>query len=97
MSYTEQKQLAVDDTFISRVEIAAITAAIAIAGEDSATPGHTERASYALLLLRDSRPQARELAHGVAADAAITAASSDTDISNRTVAIWNAYAGFNPN
>ena len=97
MSYTDQKALAVDDEFISKIEIAAVTAAIAIASEDSATAGHTNRAAYANSVLAASRDRARELAHGTAADASITASSSDATLSARISAIWNAYAGFNPN
>ena len=97
MSYTDQKALAVDDAFISKVEIAATIAAIAIAGEDSATAGHTNRAAYANTVLAASRDRSRDLAHGTAADPAITASSSDATLSARISAIWNAYAGFNPN
>ncbi len=96
MSYTEQKALAVEDTFISRVEIGAVITAIAVVYEDKQTDGHDERASYAGQVLRDSRDQARALAHGVAAAPSISNDSTDGAIATRLGVIWNAYAGFSP-
>ncbi len=97
MSYTEQKALAVADPFINRVEMAAVIVAIVITNEDATTPGHDKRTLFAAQVLRDSRDQARILAHGVAGDSAITRDSIDSVIAARLNVIWNPYAGYNPN
>lgn len=97
MSYIEQQALAATAEFVNRIEIASIETATAIAGEAGATAGHAARFAYAVKVLHDSRGEARKLAYGVAALPGIGATSDDPALKNGVIAVWNAYAGFNPN
>lgn len=93
MSFTDANTLALTPAFIERVRLAVVTAAINVAAEDTATPGHARRAEYARYALGDSAHVAAQFAFGVASNPVITAASTDNDIQFTVNAIWNAFAG----
>ena len=97
LDLTEQHALAVDPAFVDRVEQAVITTAIAVSSEDPATPGNTERAALAYRVLHDSREYARKFGHGLVTHAQANSTPPDSGILNFTAALWNAYAGLNPN
>lgn len=92
-SYTNQAALAVNPTFIERVELAAVSAALDVYNEAPGTTGHSARAAMARQVVESPDPWARVLAWGVAADVSISAATTDTALKSRIAAIWNTYAG----
>lgn len=96
MTLAEQHSAAENNEFILRVEQAAITTAIAILGENSGTGGHAQRAAFASGVLLNSREEARRLAHGVVTQD-VDNDDADAAINNAVIALWNAYAGYNPN
>ncbi len=96
MTLLQQHTAAEENEFILKVEQAAVATAIAILGESSATGGHAERAAFSSGVLLNSREEARRLAHGVVTQD-VDNESSDAAISNAVIALWNAYAGYNPN
>lgn len=90
MTFSEQYALAVTQDFVNRVQQAAVTAAIALMA-DPATPARV--ASYCSSLLNNASHHARSLAFGVAANAAITAESSDSDLQWTVNTLMWAFAG----
>jgi hypothetical protein len=90
MAYRDQWNLAVDDNFRRRVEVAMCSAAIAIQGESTGTANHTNRANYAKLVLNNPEGYMPLFAMAICAyDSALTAASIQSDVN----AVWNALAG----
>lgn len=97
LTLEQQHVLAVDPEFVNRVEQAVIATAIAVSAEAPATVGHEQRAALAYRVLHDSREYARRFAHGLATHASATASPPDSGILSFCAALWNAYAGVNPN
>ena len=94
MAYREQWNLATDDDFRRRVEVAICGAAIAIQGEATSTPNQTNRANYAKLALNNPEAYMPLFAMAICAyDSALTAASADSAIQSNVNAVWNALAG----
>ena len=94
MAYRDQWNLATDDNFKRRVEIAMCNAAIAIQGESTGTVNHTNRANYAKLVLNSPEAYMPLFSMAVCAyDAALGAGSADSAIQNDVNAVWNALAG----
>lgn len=91
--YTSQAALANDTTFQARVKIAAFSAAIAISNEATTVPNHAKRIAFAQVFTTASDSYIPKLAFGVAADATITAGSSDAALQTRLNAIWDTFAG----
>jgi hypothetical protein len=90
----EQYQLGADPTWRSRCQSAAIQAATNIMSEDSATPGHAERAAWANGLLLQPSLQSAYVSFGVAAQPGITGAdATDSDILFTINSLVNAWAG----
>jgi hypothetical protein len=98
MNFEDQAALAADELFQSRVRGAAIKSALAVMADvptntPEAIEAHRKRAQLAREVLLDPVRMARSLAPGVAANAAISAESSDSDIEFTVNSIWSAYAG----
>lgn len=93
MGFTEQHTLATSQEFFIRVKVAVAKASIAVANEDPATLGHTQRVQYAQAALANLDSVARNMAFGVACNPVISAESSDSDIEFTVNSVFNAYAG----
>ncbi len=94
MVFRDQWNLATDDNFKRRVEIAMLGAAIAIQGESTGTANHTNRANYAKLVLNDPERYMPLFSLAICAyDGALTSGSDDTAIQGDVSAVWNALAG----
>ena len=94
MAYRDQWNLATDDNFMRRVEVAMCGAAIAIQGESTGTANHTNRANYAKLVLNNPESYMPLFSMAICAyDSALAAASTDSAIQNDVNAVWNALAG----
>lgn len=96
LNLIEQHALAVDPEFVNRVEQAVISTAVAVSAEAPATVGHEKRAALAYRALHDSREYARKFAHGVPTQGGGNVLN-DNEVKNTVAALWNAFAGVNPN
>jgi hypothetical protein len=92
----KQQQLAADETFVSRVQQAMITTAITVSTEPANTPGQADRLILAVQCLRNPRDHAKRFAIAVATQVG-NISPSDANINTAVAAVWNAFAGFNPN
>lgn len=97
LSLAEQHTLAADNAFVDRVEQAIIASAIAISQEQPATASHERRAALAYQVLHNSRTYAYRFAAGLVTHGSATTSPPDSGILSFTAALWNAYAGVNPN
>jgi hypothetical protein len=95
MNFEEQFTLAIDDTFIRRVQQAAITAAIAVSAEELTNDATVDggRLGYATLVLRQPEKQARTIALSVVTNPAIHPLSTDSDIQFTVNIMWDALSG----
>ena len=94
MAYKDQWNLASDDEFKRRVQVAMCSDAIAIQAEAPATPNHANRANYAKLVLNSPESYMPLFALAICAlDPALTRASPDATIQTNVNAVWNALAG----
>ncbi len=93
MSLETQYALAQDQTFVQRVTIAMMQAAIAVANESTAATNHALRARHAARVLNEPAHFAPGFALGVASNPAITAESTDSDIQFTVNSNWDAFAG----
>lgn len=83
-----------DPTFTRRVTGAVITAAVDVGAEPyTGNQEQIARRALAQKALQESDYWGRAFADGVAANSAITASSSDSDIQWTVNGLWNAYAG----
>jgi len=92
MALIDQYTVSQDATFQKRIEVAIIKAAIDVANEATSVPNHTSRLFLAHQVLGNSTQFVEPFSLGVASDATIDTNSSDTVISTRVAAIWDAYA-----
>jgi hypothetical protein len=104
MSYIDQWKLAnfVDATatpeaedFRRRVQMAMVKVAIDVIGEAPTTNNETDRKRFELAfqVLSSSQGFLNAFAMAVAANPAITAASSDGDLEFTVITVWNDLAG----
>jgi hypothetical protein len=94
MALRNQWDLATDDNFMRRVELAMCSAAIAIQAEATGTPNHTNRANYAKQVLNAPEQYMPLFSMAVSAvDNTLSSDSTDTAIQNNVSAVWNALAG----
>jgi hypothetical protein len=93
MSFTTIWEQSVNSSFICQVQVAIVKAAIAISAEAPETANHTNRAAYALAVLRSPGSYAANMALGIATDATVQATPTDDAIYNAVAGQWNAYAG----
>ena len=94
MALHDQWNIATDDSFKRRVQIAMLNAAIAISSEATVTPNHTNRANYAKAVLNDPEHYMPLFSLAVTAnDATLTATSPDAAINAAVASVWNALAG----
>ena len=89
----KQYEMAMTHEFIKSVQMAAVKAAIAIANEDPATPGHAERANFAVQVLHNPEVYAQRMAFGIASLLSDEKQASDSNVNAQVAAVWNAYAG----
>jgi hypothetical protein len=95
MALLDQANLAADTTFIARVQMAIVTAALQIVGED---PGSDVDVSYrrqslGINVLGDPAGHAARFAWAVASNPVITADATDSDIAYTITTIWSDLAG----
>lgn len=93
MTYAAQATLATDATFIARVTQAAISGAKDVMAEAASATGHAKRTDFAVSVLRSPQVFGPLMAQGVAANVAITSASTDSDIQFTINSLWDAYSG----
>jgi hypothetical protein len=96
MAFTDQLTLANDLEFKGRVKLAALTAALDIAHEAATLATidyHRQRQSLAFTTISDPEVVTARFAYAVAANPAITASSSDSDIQYTINTVWDAVAG----
>jgi hypothetical protein len=93
MSYIGQDNLANDSQFLQRVRVAMVTAAVNIQAEVNTTPNHTNRSNYAKLVLNAPDQYLQPFSNAAVSNAAITAASLDSDIQFQVNAVFSALAG----
>ncbi len=100
MGYIDpQAELALDYAFVYQVRLALVKACIAVCSEayggtnQPSDAQHRRRAIWATQVLRDPEVTAIRAAWGVASNAAITAASKNSDIEFQVNAMFDAYAG----
>lgn len=80
--------------FQQKVALAAAACALAIYAESSGTTNHTIRAAYARQVLSNPVLYATQsIAFAVAADETTWEGSTDQEIIDRVLAVWNALAG----
>lgn len=96
MAYVDQAALAADVTFRSRVRVAMTTAGVQIAAEakgaqDANVYGKRQMLAHEVLLGSGGN-YLDAFAWAVTQNAAITAASLDSDIQFQVNAVWNALA-----
>lgn len=92
MTASEQYDLSHDAIFLRRVQMIIQKSAIAVAAEDPATANHVQRLAYGNKVLMNPGGYAELMAQGVSTNAAISSASSDSDIEFTVNSQWNAYA-----
>lgn len=92
MGYAEQYVMTERSRFQHRVEVAIVTAAIAVQAEDPQTANHAQRSALAYLVLHSPETYARTMALGVVSNVAITPMSTDADIQFSVNSMWDAYA-----
>ncbi len=93
MAFTDDYELANDEVFKQKVQMAMVKSGLAVVSEDPGTAYHEKRATYANQVLKNPSGSAADMAYGVSSNVAITGASSDADIEFTVNANWNAYAG----
>lgn len=92
-AFTDSYVLATDKGFVERVQMAAVSAALALMA-DLATDSRL--ASYCAALLNSPAQFAHNLAFGVAANPAMHKDSSDSDLQWTVNSVVHAYAGVLP-
>jgi hypothetical protein len=93
MAYVDQAALAKDAIFQIRVRVAMLIAATSVQSELNTVVNHVNRSNYAKLVLNDPDLYLYPFAQAITTNAAITAASLDSDIQFQANAVWNALAG----
>jgi hypothetical protein len=99
MAYIDQAALATNLSFISRIQVAIVKAAVDIMGEATDGQGqptmsnHIKRAALAQKVLENPSRMAETMVWGVIANAAITDNSTDNDIQWIVNSIWDDYSG----
>lgn len=96
MAYADQYDLSQDPTFIKRMYVAMVTAAINVAGETKSPMGdvkYSKRQALATAVLRDPDAHLRMFSLAVVQNAAITGASNDGDIQFTANSVWDDLAG----
>ncbi len=92
-SFTDQYALGQDDEFRSRVQQAALTAAIQVAAETADTANHYNRVRLAKRVLEQPTMYRELFAYSVATNVVIDGSSSDSDIQFTVNSLWDAFAG----
>jgi len=96
MNYLEQIELAVNHDFVTKVQQAALDAAIMIANEGASDKSSVDakRLAYAQLVLNSPKLYAQTMAYGIVT---FIDGQSDEEVATAVANVWNAYAGVNPN
>jgi hypothetical protein len=99
MTLLASRQLAQNQLFQDRVRVAVVTAAVNLLAEDTATPNHNRRASFANRVLMGPGPWGAIIAEAVAVNTTIAGKAADgTDIPDDDIqfvvnGLVDAYAG----
>ena len=94
MTLTEQYAAANNPTFANRIGQAMCKAAVAVQAEAVNTVNHTNRANFAMLVLRDPERYQPAYARAIVTNAGITStAASDNDIEFTVNSMWDAFSG----
>ena len=92
MALIDDYALSTDNSFIQRVKMAIISTAIAVQSEAISTANHSQRSSYAILVLANPDRYAQIMAPGMTVDGSTNVNSTDAALETRASAIFNAYA-----
>ena len=94
MALRDQSEIARDDRFMRRVQIAMCAAAIGVHGEPPDSSNHAIRAEYARTVLNDPERYMPIFTVAICAfDGNLNTASTDQTISHAILGVWNALAG----
>lgn len=99
MAYTDQATLANNSTFISRVQVAMMTAAIQIGAESEgsdATVENKRQQLVAKVVVGGGVNTITMFVWAVVTNAVITSSSLDSDIQFQVNSVWNTLAGVMP-
>jgi hypothetical protein len=98
-SLLDQANFANKDGVLRKMRQALLTVAIAVSAEESSGDEIVDRGrlGFATSVLRDPDRWARVMVYGIVTDERIKASASDQVINDVVSALWNAYAGVNPN
>ena len=91
MAYATAYSTATTQAFLNKVEMAIVSAAIAIANEGAGVANHAARAALASKILQNPQGYAQLFAVGVAADGVTDNSSIDTALDTRVSGIFNSY------
>jgi len=92
MSLADEFTASTDQELIQRVQMAAVSAAQAIASEAESTPNHNNRVALANKVANAPGSYGAPFTTLLCAEG-ITSASTDADINNMVSATWNTMAG----
>lgn len=95
-TFTEARNIAVEQDNIDRVQVALVTAALAISDEADTTTNYVNRVNLANQVLQSPGRWAEIMVWGVVTDAAVQDGPNDANIYNAVLANWDAYAGVIP-
>lgn len=94
MTYLTQYATSNDPDFLKRVTMAMLDYAHDVATEDAGTAGHAIRLAYATQVANNPGSAAGAVSEAICAfNAAMAAASTDSEIKTSVAAIWNLLAG----
>ena len=93
MAFVDQIALSVDQNFKNRCKVAMVVAAQNVSSEVNTTANHANRAVLSKAILNNPETYLAAFALGIAAHVAITAVSTDADVSFTASAIFNGIAG----
>ena len=80
-----------DGDLVKKIEMALVSTAVDVQGENPATANHLARGKFAMLVLGDPAAYASNMAPAMTVNGSVTAASTDQQIKDRASAIWNSY------
>lgn len=92
-TFSQARDIAVQQDNSDRVQIAIVKAALAISSEADTTPNYTNRVNFANQVLRSPASWAQIMIWGIVTDAMVQSAPTDANIYNAVAGQWNAYAG----
>lgn len=98
MAYVDQYATARDESFLQKIRMAVLEAAVDIMNESTGTAGHDLRAGFAREVLAYPDQRVGPIAEAVCAkNPAIAVGSADATIKTAVASVWSALAGYSAN